>query len=917
MPTRDYETFVAEEGIQGGVEPSKGPSDGIELLLHSREQPFCAVWDMELLQCNPAFVALLGYQSEEEVLGRSFLDFVPEEEWPGFLERQRRRSQGVAVESRYHSRMLRSDGGVVWAELITQLGQFQGQPAVFCWLHDITEHRNTQDALAESLGMFQAILESTAEGVLVVDLNARIRAFNQRFAQMWSIPADLMECQDDRAVVAWVLDQIEDSEAFAARVEELYRQPEESSTDLVRLKDGRAIERYTQAQWYEGRPVGRVWSFRDITERLENERQLREIRQVLEESQATGGVCSWAADLRTGRAFWSHNAYTMYGLDAEKTEPGFEVFQAALHPDDRDRVLGLIHSALEKKQGHQAEYRIVRPDGSIRWITTSSRIERDAQGQAVRQVGLDVDITERKAAEQQLAHSISLLRSTIESSTDGIAVIDHRGFVEVFNRRFLELWGVDDEFMAIPDRELRTRRLSEKLRDPSAFLGLIESLDGEDYAETIDVLELKDGRVFERHSRPQLIDGKAAGRVWNIRDITSRRQNEEERRKLTAQLNQAQKMEAIGTLAGGIAHDFNNILFAIMGYAEMVMQSLPDSSSARQDQHEVLTAARRAAELVQHILTFSRQSVAEAVPVQVGMVVREVMRLLRATLPSNIIINTRIDDEKATVLADPMQLHQVLMNLCANAGHVMQEQGGLLEIGLRRFAVSPDGLEARRGLRPGPYLVLSVKDTGAGIPPDVIDRIFDPFFTTKEVGTGTGLGLSTVHGIVASLGGDITVYTELGRGTVFNVFLPSSDMQHSQAESSAQALPRGRENLLYVDDEATLARLGHDMLGRLGYQVHSYSDSTAAWEEFRRNPVFYDLVITDQTMPGLTGRDLARRVMKLRPGIPVILCTGFSHVMSEQMAQELGLADYLLKPISREDLARAVRKALDLNAGTY
>jgi nitrogen-specific signal transduction histidine kinase/ActR/RegA family two-component response regulator len=393
-------------------------------------------------------------------------------------------------------------------------------------------------------------------------------------------------------------------------------------------------------------------------------------------------------------------------------------------------------------------------------------------------------------------------------------------------------------------------------------------------------------------------------------DITEHRRDEEEKRRLTAQLHQAQKLEAIGTLAGGIAHDFNNILGAIIGYAEMLRDDSPAGSPAYNDSDQVLKAGMRAKELVRQILAFSRQSSFEKVALQPGPIVEEAVKLLRASLPATIVIVEDIENDCGPVLADPTHLHQIVMNLGTNAFHAMEGGGGVLEVRLGRVSQTEELRGDVGRLAAGDYVRLSIADSGDGIAPEVRQRIFDPYFTTKEVGKGTGLGLATVQGIVAEYGGAVVCDSVLGQGTTFHVYLPASGAVAQVEEERDVAEVAGGEHILLVDDEPILADLGRAMLQRAGYRVTSRTSSLEALSAFQNQPELYDLVITDQTMPGMTGIDLARRLLQLRPGLPIILSTGYGNALSEERVRAMGLAGFAMKPLVKKDIVTLIRQVL-------
>ncbi len=378
------------------------------------------------------------------------------------------------------------------------------------------------------------------------------------------------------------------------------------------------------------------------------------------------------------------------------------------------------------------------------------------------------------------------------------------------------------------------------------------------------------------------------------------------------QLQQVMKLQAIGTLAGGIAHDFNNILFPIVGYTELTIDDVPEDSQARQNLEEVLKAANRAKELVQQILTFSRQSSQERKALKVQYLIKEAVKLLRATIPSSIEIDCDIDESCGPIKGDPTQIHQIIMNLCTNAYHAMQETGGKLEVRLKEININYEQSLERVGIKVGQHLALTVKDSGHGMEPQVMERIFEPYYTTKEQGKGAGLGLSVIHGIVKNYGGDITVSSRPGKGATFKVILPIIDEIQEEIETDEPSIAiKGKERILLIDDEDQIINIEQQILERLGYQVTPKTDSEEALEEFAAQPDRFDLVITDMTMPKMTGDQLARRMMEIKPQIPVIMCTGYNEAISEEKALAMGIDKFVMKPIVKDVLASTIRRVLD------
>ena len=393
-------------------------------------------------------------------------------------------------------------------------------------------------------------------------------------------------------------------------------------------------------------------------------------------------------------------------------------------------------------------------------------------------------------------------------------------------------------------------------------------------------------------------------------DLSGRVQAEAEKKKLERQLRQAQKMEAVGTLAGGIAHDFNNILSAVIGFTEMALEDAAPESFLRRNMEQVLQAGIRAKHLVQQILAFSRQSDQELRPVQLKKIIVEACEMLRASLPSTIAIRTRIRTGAFT-MSDPTQIHQVLMNLCTNAGHAMRARGGTLAIALDAIDDPAPWRVEHPELTAPAYVRLTVSDSGHGISEQIIDRIFDPFFTTKEHTEGTGMGLAVAHGIVKSHKGMITVESRSGEGTTFTVLLPQIVSPESGRSQASGSLQTGSESILFVDDEAMLVDLSSQLLKRLGYSVTACTSSLEALSRFRAAPAEFDLVITDMTMPQMTGKELATEMLAIRPGLPIILCTGFSEIITEEAAKQAGIQAFIMKPIIMKELADTIRKVLE------
>ncbi len=426
------------------------------------------------------------------------------------------------------------------------------------------------------------------------------------------------------------------------------------------------------------------------------------------------------------------------------------------------------------------------------------------------------------------------------------------------------------------------------------------------------VHQRKDGSQFpvEVHAR-HIIFGNKPAIMGVARDVSEIKRAENERINLEKQLMLSQKMESLGILAGGIAHDFNNILGAVLGYAEIALDDSPANSLVAKYLTQVITAGNRAKELVKQILTFSRQAKSNLEPLQPSLLIKEALKLLRPSLPATITIEHDLDEDAYPVLVDATQFHQIIMNLCTNAYHAMEERGGTLSISLKNKTFSPLDFVKSNEVRFGNFVQLSVQDTGPGISPEIQEKIFDPYYTTKEVGKGSGMGLSIVHGIVKGYDGFITCESVIGQGTIFTVTLPALGNQIEMTTLPKETCSVGTERILLIDDEQMLVEMGQAMLERLGYTVTIYTDSREALSTFANRPNDFDLVITDQTMPMMTGMDIAQRMLLIRPDLPIILCTGYSSIIDKDKARTCGIRGFASKPLTKNDLAMLVRNALD------
>ena len=697
---------------------------------------------------------------------------------------------------------------------------------------------------------------------------------------------------------------------------------------------------------------------KEIAERKRLEQETRTLLSaVQEEKERLSALVNsiqdevWFADtskrftLANPSALREFGLATDNGIDIEKFAESLEVYRPDGSPRPVEDAPPL--RALRGEVVTNQEETIRTPGhGELRYRDVSASPVKDDSGTIIGSVSVVRDITTRKRTELALQESEQRWATTLASIGDAVIATDTSGSIVFMNAVAEKLTGwtlmdasqkpVTEVFNIVNEH---TRRQVECPVAKVLQKGIIVDLANH------TILVRKDGTEVSIDDSGAPIrddEGNTTGVVLIFRDITERRRAEEELQKsreelekrvqertaelqqaydklmeetterehVEAQLRQAQKMEALGTLTGGIAHDFNNILAGIIGFTELVADHVPKGSREAHHLKRVMESSLRGRDLVRRMLTLSRQTEQQKKPLSLSSIVKETVDLIRATTPTTISITVNTRSESGLILADPTQIQQVVMNLCTNAAHAMREKGGTLAIQLSNHTVSQsDGNP--HGIEPGLYTRLTVHDTGTGISPDIMDKIFDPFFTTKKLGEGTGLGLSVVHGIIKQSNGYITVESEPGRGSTFTVYFPKVTGELQADAVSDDALPTGSERILFVDDEETLVEVGENVLAELGYEVTSRMNGKEALALFSADPSRFDLVITDQTMPEMAGVDLAKEILALRADMPIIMCTGFSYVVDADKAKAAGIRAFALKPLTKKEIARTIRKVLD------
>jgi PAS domain S-box-containing protein len=612
-----------------------------------------------------------------------------------------------------------------------------------------------------------------------------------------------------------------------------------------------------------------------------------------------------------------------------------EDYKVLIHPSEElnfaDEVRKIQNGSNLANWHH--EWRIKTLHGKSKWIECHAKSIRFEGGNAVLVTFIDIDA--RKQAEhdiRKLNHELELrvekrtfelsknerkLQSLLHTIQAGIVVYSTDMTIIDINTAAQNLFGLkknqlSDNNMINPAWAL-TNENGELLAPNNYPTSIVKHTKKplKDHVVGIKKPGQNEPVWVLINSDPQFDEsGNLTEIIISSMDISDLKNAQNQLKEKEGQLIQVQKMEAIGTLAGGIAHDFNNILASIMGFTELALDDVQAGSIIHENLHEVIVASNRAKDLVTQILTFARQSDETLKPTQVGLVAIEVLKLIRSSIPVTIEIKQKIESE-SLILANPTRIHQIFMNLCTNAAHAMGKDGGILKVNIRDVIINNCSTSTYSGLMMGDYIEIMVSDTGIGIPPDLIESIFEPYFTTKSQGEGTGLGLAVIHGIVESYGGRITVDSELGKGAVFKILLPITKKRKQKCKYKAEQLASGMEHILFVDDEAPIAKMGAMNLERLGYAVTPRTSSVEALELFRSRSNDFDLIITDMTMPNLTGDKLSVELMRIRPDIPVIICTGYSNIISKERAEKIGIKAFVHKPIAKAELAKTVRNVLD------
>lgn len=891
----------AEEGLRESEERYRTILDNIEDGYYEVDLPGNFTF------FNDSLCRMLGY-SKDELIGMGNQQYTDPENRKKLFQAFNEVYRTGEPTNEFDWEVIRKDGTKVYGEVsVSLIKDSNGHPTGFRGIaRDITERKRAEEETRHTLSLLNATLESTADGILVVDRGGKIVSFNQKFVQMWHIPKSIMASQDDDRALAFVLDQLKDPEGFLAKVKELYSQPEAESFDLLEFKDGRVFERYSQSQRIGEQSVGRVWGFRDVTERWRAEEALKASEEKYRLLVENAGEAIFVAQDGMLK-FANRNTTEMFGFS--KDELTSKPFQEFIHPDDRGLVL---NRHLKRLEGHGLPsvypFRIVNKSGNFKWVELKAVLITWEGKPAT--LNFLSDITERKEGEEALQESEKKFRVLTETAASGIFIHQGEKFVYVnpaseamtgYSRE--ELLTMDFWHLVHPDfRELVKQRAQARQQGksvPSRYELKIITKNGEERWVDLAV------GMIDFQGKPAILGTDF--------DITERKRAEEEMRALEEQLRQSQKIEAIGRLAGGIAHDFNNLLTVIKGYSQLSLLDLKESDPLWGNIQEIQKATQRATDLTRHLLAFSRRQILDLKVLDLNSLLRDLDKMLRRIIGEDIELNTLLVNNLGRVKIDPGQIEQVILNLAVNARDAMPS-GGKLIIETANVELDEQYAHTHMGVIPSHYVRLSVSDTGLGMSRGVKEKIFEPFFTTKEKGKGTGLGLSTVYGIVKQSGGNIWVYSEPGHGTTFKIYLPrvEEELDALSSRDETDSLPRGNETILLVEDEPLVRDLAHRFLTEHGYTILEAADGEEALRAAQEHAgKRIHLLLTDVVMPQMGGKELADRLRRLRPSIKVLYTSGYT----DEAIVHHGVLDpgthFLQKPFSPKTLLHKVREVLD------
>jgi len=860
-----------------------------------------------IIDANRAYCDMLGYSLDELRAMPDFYRITPERwrEWEA-EEIWENRLLRHGYSGLYEKEYIRGDGSVFPVELHSYTVRRKNGEIEYLWgtVRDVSRRKQREDRIA----LLGRMIDEAPAAITIHNTDGR-------FVYANSYTATLHGYKDEKEFLTVNLRDLDVPESEALLAERFRRIAEtgEARFEVAHYrKDGSTFPLEVLAKAIEWQGQYAVLSIAaDISDRVEADERLRLTKDRLELAANAAGFGVWDLDLKRNMLVWDDGMYRLYGMAPEDFEGAYEAWQKGVHPEDVGKASREVELAIAGEKEFDTEFRVVYPSGEIHHIKAYAMVSRDGSGEPVRMTGINFDITDRKKAEEALRESELFLRQTQQAArlggwktnpltdelkwTDGVYdIIEapsnyHPGLAEGLKYFCSEYLPVIKE------------ALNRCLSDGHSFSMEVEMITDKGKKRWVELRGFSRG---DSHNEPVI--------MGTIQDISDRKQAVEDKKKLQAQLQQAQKMEAVGTLAGGISHDFNNLLQAIDGYAELLLMDRSERDSDYRFLKAIQNAGGRAADLIRQLLLFSRKAESNKRAIELQHEVGQAKRMLERTIPKMIEIQIITGNRIWTINADPVQIEQMLLNLGTNAADAMPD-GGRFLFEIENATLDADYAKRHLGAEPGRYVLLSVSDTGHGMDQETVNKIFDPFFTTKEFGKGTGLGLASVYGIVKSHGGYITCYSEAGKGTTFKIYFPAIVQPETEEieEVEAKPIPRGTETILIVDDEEDIRGFARQALMKFGYRVLTASNGEEALELYSAKSTEIDLVVMDLGMPGMGGHKCLQEMRKLDRRVRGIIASGYSINGQVKKSLEAGARGYVGKPYKLADLLKTVREALD------
>lgn len=859
--------------------------------------------------CNRAICLMLDY-TKEELLNISIYNIHPKETLPR-IEELFDKLINKEIELAKEVPILRKDGRVFYCNITALPIQYNDKPHLLGIFRNVTERKEMEDTLRLNEAQLSNSIKLAKLAYWEYNLAEDIVTLNDYFYSIFHTSAGQVggyTMQSARFMKLFIYP--DDIFAVMDKMRNAVKADDSSPGDQFEHrfihndgKIGYISERHFVVKDSQGLPIKVYGVMQDITERKLAEEVLKEsenrFRSIIENSK--DGIIFF--DGENQKILFGNDSMAELLKCSKEDLTGRSI--SSLHPPEEWK--SIEQEFLKHVHGEilvSTEIPVIRKDGSVRYADiSSSHMILDGRSYFA---AFFRDITERRQAEKKFKQLANLHQTILDSVPVGIAYIKNLRF-QWTNKAYARIFGLDSaDIIGLEPSFFYNNEDYEKVKNEA----YTQFPEGKTYHDEIQG-KTKDGRLYTHSMIGKAINPAdlSEGSIWIAMDITEQKKIEAEKSRLEEMLLRSQKMEAIGTMAGGIVHDFNNILSGIFGYSELSLSVKDNPPDTNRYIREILNAAERARDLISRILTFSRQTEPALKPIIPKYIIEEALKLLRASTPAALNLKAILNSDSA-VMADSTLLHQVILNLCNNALHATQSRPGVIEVSLEDMEADQEFARLHPGIKPGKHIIIRVSDTGCGIAPEILDHIFEPFFTTKAQGEGTGLGLSVVHGIVEKLKGIITVYSEIGKGTVFNIIIPAVDNKEVEIDRSDSLIKGGTEKILIVDDEESIIITLKQILHNLGYKVKAFTDCRKAIREFEKNPGGYDVIILDYSMPHMTGLEMARKIKEIRNDIPIILSSGYLNNQMGETASEAGISEILSKPVSTYKLADAVRRAI-------